>query len=53
MFHPSMKDEMDALEAQRADLEARLGSLPEPEPLALHPGLSGIYRRRSKGSSMR
>ncbi|MCE8421702.1 recombinase family protein, partial [Rhodovulum sulfidophilum] len=46
MFHPSMKATMDGLEAERADLEARLAVLPEPDPVALHPGLSEIYARK-------
>lgn len=43
MFHPSMKTKMDALEAERADLEAKLAASPSPAPVTLHPGLSGIY----------
>jgi site-specific DNA recombinase len=43
MYHPSMKAKMDTLEAERARLEAALLASPEPEPVALHPGLAGIY----------
>jgi site-specific DNA recombinase len=46
MFHASMKAKMDALEAERAELEAKLATLPEPEPVAIHPGLSEIYARK-------
>ncbi len=46
MFHPSMKAKMDGLEAERATLEAQLSALPEPDPVALHPGLSDIYARK-------
>jgi DNA invertase Pin-like site-specific DNA recombinase len=46
MFHPSMKAKMDALEAERAELDAKLAALPEPEPVAIHPGLSETYARK-------
>ena len=46
MYHPSMKAKMDMLEADRAKLEAALVASPEPEPVALHPGLAGIYAGR-------
>lgn len=45
MFHPSMKEQMDRLEAERAELEARLAAQPAPDPVALHPGLAEIYHR--------
>ncbi|ODM43332.1 hypothetical protein [Cereibacter johrii] len=35
---------MDRSEAERADLEARLAEI--REPVAIHPGLSGIYARK-------
>ncbi|ATX67525.1 recombinase family protein [Roseinatronobacter bogoriensis] len=43
MFHESMKARMDALEAERKDLEARLNALPDPSPIFLHPRLSDVY----------
>ncbi len=46
LFHQSMKAKMDTLEAERAELEARLSATPAPEPVALHPGLSDIYARK-------
>jgi DNA invertase Pin-like site-specific DNA recombinase len=46
MFHPSMKAKMDGLEAERADLEARLATQPQPEPITIHPGLAEIYARK-------
>jgi site-specific DNA recombinase len=46
MFHPSMKEKMDGLEAQRTELETQLDAAPEPEPIAIHPGLAEIYRQK-------
>jgi len=46
MFHPSMKAKMDALEAERADLEAELAAVPSPEPVTLHSELSDVYARK-------
>lgn len=47
IFHPSMKAKMDALEAERAELEAKLAAfLPEPEPVAIHPGLAETNARK-------
>ncbi|WP_346429285.1 recombinase family protein [Roseinatronobacter domitianus] len=46
MFHASMKAKMDAPEAERAELEARLAALPDPEPVAIHPGLAETYARK-------
>ena len=43
MFHPSMKAKMDALEAQKAGLEAKLAALPAPSPVILHPGIADVY----------
>ncbi|PTM76090.1 hypothetical protein C8J29_1091, partial [Cereibacter johrii] len=37
---------MDGAERERADPEARLAEIPDPEPVAIHPGLSGICARR-------
>ncbi|MGC9449532.1 hypothetical protein [Cereibacter johrii] len=44
MFPTGMKAKMDGSEAERADLEARLAEI--PEPVAIHPGLSGIHARK-------
>jgi len=46
MFRRCMRAKMDGLEAERATLEAQLSALPEPDPVALHPGLSDIYARK-------
>ena len=47
MFHPSMKAKMDALEAERTELEAKLAALPQPETVvAIHPGLAETYARK-------
>ena len=46
MFHDSMKARMDALEAERKDLETRLDALPAPAPATLHPGLVDVYARK-------
>ncbi|RAZ82802.1 hypothetical protein DDV93_18540 [Cereibacter johrii] len=37
---------MDGAEAKRADPEARLAEIPDPEPVAIHTGLSGIFARK-------
>ncbi len=46
MYHPSMKAEMDRLEAEREEIETRLAAVLAPEPVAIHPGLSDAYRRK-------
>ena len=47
MFHPSMKAKMDALEAERTELESKLAALSQPEPVvAIHPGLAETYARK-------
>lgn len=46
MFHPSMKEQMDRLEEERAAVEAKLAATAMPEPVVLHPGLADIYRRK-------
>ncbi len=46
MYHPSMKDKMSALEARKSAIRDELSELGEEEPIRLHPGLSGIYRRK-------
>ncbi|MEA5162871.1 hypothetical protein U5903_18980 [Cereibacter johrii] len=37
---------MDGAEAERAGPEARLAETPDAEPVAIPPGLSGIYARK-------
>ena len=46
MYHPSMKAKMDGLEAERADLTARLEALPAIDPVPIHPGITDIYARK-------
>ena len=46
MFHPSMKAKMDALEADKSNLEMRLRDIPDAAPVAIHPGLADIYARK-------
>ncbi|PTV93646.1 hypothetical protein C8J27_11311 [Rhodobacter aestuarii] len=46
MFHPSMKEKMDGLEAERTQLEAQLAATPAPDPITLHPGLADVYRQK-------
>lgn len=46
MFHASIKAKMDKLEAKRAMLLARLATQPQPEPVAINPGLAEIYARK-------
>lgn len=46
MFDPSLKAKIDTLEEERAVLEAKLAALPEPEPVAIHPGLTETYARK-------
>jgi len=43
MFHISMKAKMDALEAQKAGLEAKLAALPAVRPVILYPGIADVY----------
>ncbi|MGC0321112.1 site-specific DNA recombinase [Bradyrhizobium sp. USDA 326] len=45
MYQPSMKVEMDALEARKAKLTDLLANAEEPPPL-LHPNMAEIYRQR-------
>ncbi|WP_082016230.1 recombinase family protein [Aureimonas altamirensis] len=45
MFQPSMKSEMDALEARKAELTEMLARTDEPPPL-LHPNMAEIYHQR-------
>lgn len=51
MYHPSMKEKMDALEAERAKLEVKLSATPELETVVLHPGISDVYRRKVEALS--
>ena len=45
LYHPSMKQKMNDLEARRVELEAQLAANQE-EPIRLHPGLSDAYREK-------
>jgi len=45
MFHPSMKGEMDALEARKAELIEQLADIPEDAPDLL-PSASAIYAKK-------
>ncbi|WP_076650184.1 recombinase family protein [Pontibaca methylaminivorans] len=45
MFHPSMKGEMDALEARKAELTGLLADIPEDAPDLL-PSASAIYAKK-------
>jgi hypothetical protein len=46
MYQPSMKERMDELEAEKALLEERLATAPEPPKIRLHPNLAGLYREK-------
>ncbi|WGJ16541.1 recombinase family protein [Methylocapsa sp. D3K7] len=43
MYHPSMKEKMDGLEARKTELGTFLVNAEEPPPL-LHPGMANFYR---------
>ncbi|MFC0243918.1 DNA resolvase [Falsochrobactrum ovis] len=45
MYHPSMKEKMDALEARRAELTTLLAEAPEDPPDIL-PSAAAIYARK-------
>jgi hypothetical protein len=45
-FAPTMKKEMATLEARQAKLQTRLADAPDEAPMALHPGLAEISRRK-------
>lgn len=45
MYQPSMKAEMDTLEARKAELTDLLANAEDPPPL-LHPSMAEIYRQR-------
>ena len=46
LYQPSMKDRMAALEAEKAQLTAELATRPDTTPVALHPNLPVLYRRK-------
>ncbi|SNR87074.1 Recombinase zinc beta ribbon domain-containing protein, partial [Puniceibacterium sediminis] len=47
MFHASMKNKMDALEARKGDLTTRLANLGDAAaPIHLHPSLAQVYRQK-------
>ncbi|MBO9409592.1 recombinase family protein [Shimia sp. R9_1] len=46
MFHESMKEKMDSLEARKAELEADLSNADQSAPVLLHPNLSDVYRSK-------
>ena len=46
LYQPSMKARMAELEAEKAVLEERLASAPEPPKIRLHPNLAGLYREK-------
>ncbi|WP_348538783.1 zinc ribbon domain-containing protein [Shimia sp. R10_1] len=46
MFHESMKEKMDSLEARKAELEANLSNADQSAPVLLHPNLSDVYRSK-------
>jgi site-specific DNA recombinase len=43
MFHASMKEKMDTLEARKTELGVKLAAVPEAEPILLHPALAQVY----------
>ena len=45
MYHPSMKTKMEALEALKMELTAKLAETPEPPALRLHPSLGDRHRQ--------
>ena len=46
LYQPSMKQRMAALEADKAALLAELAASPQTAPVALHPSLPQLYRRK-------
>jgi site-specific DNA recombinase len=48
MFHVSMKEKMDTLEARKAELDTKLATVPENEPIILHPALAEVYGAKIK-----
>jgi hypothetical protein len=46
LYQPAMKERMIALETEKAQLEAELAAKPDTVPVALHPDLPQIYRKK-------
>ena len=46
LYQPSMKERMTALEAEKAQLVTDLAVKPDPAPIALHPNLPLLYRKK-------
>ena len=46
MYHPSMKEKMAGLEAEKSGLARFLATSPEPPALRLHPRMSDLYREK-------
>lgn len=51
IFHPSMNEKMDAVEAERARLEIELAEIPEPDAVIPHSDLAEIYKRKVDSSA--
>ena len=46
LYQPSMKERMGALEAEKARLVAELAAKADTPPVALHPNLPALYRKK-------
>ncbi len=46
LYHPSMKEKMAALEAERAAAEVLMTALPQAAEIPLHPGLAAVYAQK-------
>ena len=46
LYQPSMKERMGALEAEKARLVAKLAAKADTPPVALHPNLPALYRKK-------
>ncbi|OOY02726.1 recombinase family protein [Thioclava sp. F28-4] len=46
MFHASMKERLDELEAEQRALQDRLSTMPTPDPVIIHPAVAEIYRSK-------
>ena len=46
LYQPSMKDRMATLEAEKAQLRTAMAAKPAATPVALHPNLPVMYRRK-------